>query len=304
MSAPVVALVGCGRWGRHVLRDLLALGCEVPVVARSEASRGRAREGGASRVVGAVAELGPVDGVVVVVPIDRHAQVVAEALALGAPVFVEKPLTDDPAAAERLAAAGAGRLFVMDKWRYHPGVAALREIAASGELGRVRGLACVRDGRGDFRGDADTVWRHLPHDLAIALEVLGALPPALGAVAEVVDGTPAGLQALLGGDGAPWVSIAHSATAPDRRREARLCCEGGTAWLGGGYDEHVTVERGHPGAPPEPEPRAAAGELPLLAELRAFVGHLAGGPPPLSSAGDGVAIVRRIAELRALAGLP
>jgi DNA invertase Pin-like site-specific DNA recombinase len=28
MSAPVVALVGCGRWGRHVLRDLRALGCE------------------------------------------------------------------------------------------------------------------------------------------------------------------------------------------------------------------------------------------------------------------------------------
>jgi predicted dehydrogenase len=93
----------------------------------------------------------------------------------------------------------------------------------------------------------------------------------------------------------------HGARAPPR---GAACCEGGTAWLAGGYDEHVTVERGHPGAPPAPEPRAAAGELPLLAELRAFVGYLAGGPPPLSSAEDGVAIVRRIAELRALAGLP
>jgi predicted dehydrogenase len=304
MSAPVVALVGCGRWGRHVLRDLRALGCEVPVVARSEASRERAREGGAARIVGAVGELGRVDGVVVAVPIALHATVTAEALALGAPVFVEKPLTDDLAAAEQLAVAGDGRLFVMDKWRYHPGVGALHEIASSQELGPVRGIACVRDGRGDFRGDVDTVWRHIPHDLAIALEVLGALPPALGAVAEAVDGTPTGIQALLGGDGGPWLSIAHSATAPRRRREARLCCENGTAWLADGYDEHVTVEHGHPGAPPEPERRAVAGEWPLLAELRAFVGHLAGGPPPRSSAGDGVAIVRRIAELRALAGLP
>jgi Trk K+ transport system NAD-binding subunit len=35
----VVGLVGCGRWGRHILRDLVALGCEVHVVARSEESR-------------------------------------------------------------------------------------------------------------------------------------------------------------------------------------------------------------------------------------------------------------------------
>jgi hypothetical protein len=43
------------------------------------------------------------------------------------------------------------------------------------------------------------------------------------------------------------------------------------------------------------------GELPLLAELRAFVGHI-GGPAPRSSAAEGAAIVSAIAELRALAG--
>jgi dTDP-4-dehydrorhamnose 3,5-epimerase len=26
----IVGLVGCGRWGRHILRDLVSLGCEVP----------------------------------------------------------------------------------------------------------------------------------------------------------------------------------------------------------------------------------------------------------------------------------
>ena len=47
----VVGLVGCGRWGVHILRDLRALGCDVPVVARSDESVARAREGGASAVV-------------------------------------------------------------------------------------------------------------------------------------------------------------------------------------------------------------------------------------------------------------
>jgi hypothetical protein len=46
-----------------------------------------------------------------------------------------------------------------------------------------------------------------------------------------------------------------------------------------------------------------AGDLPLLLELEAFVGHLQGGPPPRSSAATGAGIVERIQELRTLAGI-
>ncbi len=301
---PRIGLVGPGGWGVNVLRDLRELGCAVDVMARSTRGRDRARASGADRIVDTVAGLDGVAGVVVATPIGTHAEVIGEALALGVPVYVEKPMTADAEAAGALAARAPDRLFVMDKWRYHPAILALRDIAASGELGAVRGLACQRDGRGDFRGDVDTIWRHVPHDLSIAIEVLGAIPVPKAAVAETVGGVPTGLLGLLGGDGEPWLSVAHSATAPVRRREIRLCCEGGTAWLADGYDEHVMVEEGLPGVDPEPRPRSTPGEWPLLAELRAFVGHLEGGPPPRSSAADGAAGVRSLAALRALAGLP
>ncbi len=127
--------MGCGAWGRYILRDLVSLGCEVPVVARSERSVANAREGGAATIVGSIEELPEVAGVVVATPTSSHAEVVEEALGLGVPVYVEKPLTDDAAAAERLAAQAPDRLFVMDKWRYHPGVEALAELARSDELG-------------------------------------------------------------------------------------------------------------------------------------------------------------------------
>jgi len=117
-----IGLVGCGRWGKNILRDLCALGCEVAVVACSAESRANAGAGGAASIVGSIGELPEVAGVVVATPISTHAAVAEEALGLGVPVFVEKPLADDPLAAERLATAAAGRLFVMDKWRYHPGV--------------------------------------------------------------------------------------------------------------------------------------------------------------------------------------
>jgi predicted dehydrogenase len=298
-APPRVALAGCGRWGRHILRDLVALGCDVPVVARSDASRERAREGGAARIVGDVASLGAVDGVVVATPTATHAEVVAAALELGVPVFVEKPLTADVDSARRLAAAAPDRLFVMDKWRYHPGVRELARIAQSGELGPVVGIHARRVTLGHRYSDVNTVWIHAPHDLAVALEVLGRVPEPRHAVPELVGGEIAGLTAILGES--PWVVVEVSTLAPGHRRELRLVCEQGVAQLDGGYAEHVVVGRAGRIQEDAVERRPIAGELPLLAELRAFVEHLQGGPPPKSSAADAVAIVERVAEMIALA---
>lgn len=299
VRSPRVGLAGCGRWGRHILRDLLSLGCEVPVVARSEASRDRAHDGGATEIVAEIAALREVDGVVVATPTSTHAEVVEEALALGVPVFVEKPLTADLASARRLAAAAPERLFVMDKWRYHPGVRELARIARSGELGAVVGIHSRRVTLGHRYSDVDTVWIHAPHDLVIAYEILGELPPPREAVPELVGGELAGLTAIFGHS--PWLVIEVSTLAPAHRRELRLVCEGGVAQLDGGYAESVAVARAGAIDADSVEHRPIEGELPLLAELRAFVEHLRGGPPPLSSAAEGVAIVEAVEATIALA---
>jgi predicted dehydrogenase len=191
----------------------------------------------------------------------------------------------------------------MDKWRYHHGVEALAAIARSGELGSVVGLRTTRIGWGNPH-EVDAIWILAPHDLSIGLEVLGALPRPRSAVADAHDGIATGLVGLLGDS--PWFALEVSSRAVDKRREVTLVCEEGVAVLPDGYAEQVHIARGA-------DPRAAAGaetemleissELPLLRELRAFVEHLGGGPPPKSSAPDGALIVRTITELRTLAGL-
>jgi predicted dehydrogenase len=294
----IVGLVGCGRWGRHILRDLRSLGCEVPVVARSEESRARATEGGAHSIVTGIASLPRVDGVVVATPTTTHAAVLEDVLGLDVPVFCEKPLTDDPATAARLADLGAGRLFVMDKWRYHAGVLELAAIARERRLGVVSGLRTVRTGWGNPHDDVDIVWVVAPHDLSIALEVMGAVPEPRAAVAQSRDGGALQLSGLLRGDGW-WQVLEASERSPERTRRIELHCEDGVAVLAGGWDQHVSVFR-----PDRGEERIETpGDLPLLAELRAFVQHLEGGPPPKSSAAEGASVVAAIAALRRLAGV-
>ena len=291
----VVGLVGCGRWGVHILRDLRALGCDVPVATRSEESRARARDGGASVVVADVSELRDIDGIVVATPTNTHPDVVEAALEHGVPVFVEKPLCADAAQAVRLSELGGDRLFVMDKWRYHPGVLELAAIARSGRLGPVLGLSTTRVGWGQKHADVDSAWILAPHDLTIALEILGRVPQPVSAVGLASGSDVLHLEATLEA-GPAWHTLVVSSRAPEYRRSVELLCADGTASLAGGWDTHVTIVCA--GGPADGERVETPGELPLLGELRMFVEHLAGGPPPKSSAAEGAEVVAVIERLR------
>jgi len=182
----------------------------------------------------------------------------------------------------------------MDKWRYHPGVLALAAIVREGTLGRVRGLRTVRV---QIRNphEEDVTWVLAPHDLAIYLEMLGELPHARAAVGIWDDERLVTMHGVLEGAHA-WHGMEVCEQAPQTERRVELHADDGIAVLNDGWDEHITVYRDE-GA----EQVSTPGELPLLAELRAFVAHLDGGPAPRSNAAEGAAVVATIASLRALA---
>lgn len=300
-----VGLVGCGAWGKLILRDLVQLGCRVAVVARSAGSIANAKSGGAAAVVGGIEDLERLRpaGAVVATPSSTHGEVLR---ALGevlprVPVFCEKPLTVRAAEAEAIAAARPRDVFVMDKWRYHPGVLELGRIARERRLGDVLGVRTERLGWGIPHDDADAVWHLMPHDLSIVREVLGAVPPLRWShVESLPDGRAAGAEAVFEGAGRPWACCRVSVLSPLRIRRAQLVCSGGVAMLEDGYATSVRIARGRldgGDAKPAFEDVPIAETLPLLAELEAFVGFLRGGPPPKSSAAEAaesVALIERI----------
>ena len=293
-----IGLVGCGRWGKFILRDLVSLGCTVSVVEHDDESTQRALASGAKEVVKSIAQLPAVSGAIVATPTITHAAVIEELLGRNIPVFSEKPLCADVQSADRLARLAPHRLFVMDKWRYHGGVEMLASIARAEELGPVIGLRTTRAQWGSPHQDVDVVWILLPHELSIALEVIGYLPKPAFATSERVYGVVTGLMGTLGDKDQPFFVCEVSSRYPEARREIRLQCRDGVATLNDAYSDHIVVMRE---TSSEIERRPISVELPLLRELRTFLEHLDGGPPPRSSAAEGAAIVATIAELRALA---
>ncbi|MBD9559549.1 Gfo/Idh/MocA family protein [Ensifer sp. ENS03] len=300
-----IGLVGYGRWGKHIFRDLRALGADVHVAVPSAASRAEALAKGAASVCSDCSLLPQVDGFVVATPTMTHASVLSELTSRERPIFVEKPMSDDLEQAQALVKAAGERIFVMDKWRYHPGVEALAARAKSGALGDILGIRTFRLGWDNPHKDVDAIWILLPHDLSIAYEILGYLPPARSAIATVPGQGHSNLIAVLSGPTETCqVTMEISAHHPVSRRSVIVVGSKASAQLADSYDDRIFIAEGVPGINAStPTHEHVASEFPLLRELRAFLEYIQGGAAPRSSASEGLLFVERVAALRRLAGV-
>jgi len=306
ISGKRIGLVGCGEWGKHVLRDLVNLGAAVTVMARSDESRARAENGGASSIVSNVEEIPDVDGIVVVVPVSRHVDVLERVLPRGVPVFIEKPMTDHPESADRMAAMGAGRLFVMEKWRYHSAIRRASEIIRSGRLGEIRGISTRRVQPGTRHHGTDAIWVLLPHDVSIFHELAGGLPePGIAVAERTPDGRVAGLVSLS--PGPPFFAAEVSVRSPVHRREIRVEGDQAVLFWDDSSPAEIRIFRGvdfSSVTAADVERIELEDSMPLFDDLKGFLEFLDGGPPPRCSAAVGALCVRWIAGIRSRAGLP
>jgi len=303
-ASTTVALVGCGLWGRNILRELRHFGVRAYVADPREDCRAAAMALGADAAFEAAERLPATQGIIVATPASTHAQVVISLCDRGVPIMVEKPLTTSVDDAARLVEIVGARVFVMHIWRYHPGVRMLAAIAQSRELGEVHGLRSVRANWRSPRTDVDTVWTMAPHDLSLSLAVLGQIPEVRYAVPELLGGRAVGLVAVLGEK--PWVVMEVSNRYRDKRREVRLHCREGVAVLPDadcGYleitrdgDPNVAYDSRTERRPYDPTP-------PLRLELADFLDYLNGGDAPCTDAHEGLAVVTAVAALRRCAGL-
>jgi UDP-2-acetamido-3-amino-2,3-dideoxy-glucuronate N-acetyltransferase len=176
-----VAVVGCGYWGKNLVRNFAELGALAAVCDPDQAAADEL----ASRYHAPIVEFEAVlrdaniVGVAIAAPAVLHAELSRRAIEAGKHVFVEKPLALTLGEAGPLCALAERmdrRLMVGHLMQYHPGFSKLRELVRTGALGRLEYIYSNRLNLGKVRREEDILWSFAPHDLSMILSLVGEEP--------------------------------------------------------------------------------------------------------------------------------
>ena len=172
-----VAVIGCGHWGKNLVRNFAELGA---LVAISDPNTELAEQFSIQFNVPALdfeAILeGDCEGVVIAAPAPLHASLSQKAFAAGKHVYVEKPLAMTLTEADAMteAATQANRqLMVGHLLQYHPVFARLRDMVRQGALGALKYIYSNRLSLGKIRSEEDVIWSFAPHDISMILSLAG-----------------------------------------------------------------------------------------------------------------------------------
>jgi predicted dehydrogenase len=180
---PSVAVVGCGYWGKNLVRNFMQLTALHTVC--DATPTGRALAAGIAPDAQIVSDFETVlanpaiAGVVIATPAETHYGLVKRALQAGKDVFVEKPLAltyEQGFELVKLARATQRILLVGHVLEYHPAITRLQELITHGTLGKIQYIYSNRLNLGKIRSEENILWSFAPHDIAVILRLMGSMP--------------------------------------------------------------------------------------------------------------------------------
>ena len=183
-----VAVVGCGAWGKNLLRNFAALdvlhtACDVDSD-RLDAVQRDYPDVAVTKDFADVLGNEEIEAVAIASPAVAHYQMARDALLAGKHVFVEKPLAlkrEDGQDLVSLARQQERTLMVGHLMRYHPAVDALKALVDAGDLGRIQYIYSNRLNLGRFRTEENILWSFAPHDISTIIHLLGEVPASVAA---------------------------------------------------------------------------------------------------------------------------
>lgn len=179
---PRVAVVGCGAWGKNLVRNFAELGA-LAGVCDSDSSKATAL---ASQYnVPAFSEEDvfshpSLDAIVVASLAPLHTNHAEKAIRAGKHVYVEKPMALSVQDAKKLCILAKDHqrvLMVGHILNYHPAFIALKERLA--ELGSIKHIYANRLGLGRFRHQESVLWDLASHDISLILSLTQSMPESV-----------------------------------------------------------------------------------------------------------------------------
>ncbi|WP_457654654.1 Gfo/Idh/MocA family protein [Rhodocaloribacter sp.] len=316
--------VGIGYWGKNLLRNFM----NVPgaTVAMACDQRADVLEAVARQYPGLytthrfedLLEDPDLDGVVIATETPQHFPLAEAALEAGKHVFVEKPMAQTTAEAERLTALAEARnlrLMVGHLLLYHPAFRYVEDLIHGGDLGEVYYLYSMRVNLGIVRQRENAFESLAPHDLSVALAFLDERPVAVSAQghAYLQPGVEDVAFATVYFEGGKLAHLHTSWLDPHKIRKVTVVGNRKMAVIDDVesvekvrlYDKGVDVRPGEPHYADYAGAMAVrSGDIhipkidmkePLALECRHFVDCLRTGATPRSDGRNGLAVVRLMA---------
>ena len=181
-----VAVLGCGYWGKNLVRNFSDLGALAAICDPDRAAAEKLAVSHKSGVADwtSVQADSSIEAVAIAAPAALHYSLAREALEAGKHVFVEKPLAlevSDAKALCEVASRTKRQLMVGHLLQYHPAFLRLRELVRDGALGRLQYLYSNRLNLGKIRREEDILWSFAPHDISMILTLVGQEPEHVSA---------------------------------------------------------------------------------------------------------------------------
>lgn len=184
---PQIAVVGCGGWGRNLIRNFHQLGALAGICsAHDDPHHQKICDDHGVPLLHPqdILENPQIEGVVVATPSNTHFELAKTYLAAGKHLFVEKPLvtrSDQARTLDNLAQEKDRILMVGHLMRYHPAFQRLQEIIGAGDLGEILHIYSSRLNLGKFLTHENIIWDCAPHDLSMILALYGEAPTTVTA---------------------------------------------------------------------------------------------------------------------------
>jgi predicted dehydrogenase len=180
-----IGVVGCGYWGPNLVRNFRGLtDCNLKMicdVSESRLTHLKKLYPGVHGVTDyhhllAGADL---DAIVIATAVRTHFPLAKASLLAGKHTFIEKPMASSSAECEELIEIARRKglvLMVGHTFLYSPAVRKIKQIVDQGDIGEIRYICARRLNLGLFQRDINVTWDLAPHDVSIALYIMGEQP--------------------------------------------------------------------------------------------------------------------------------
>ena len=306
-AKPSVAVIGCGYWGKNLVRTFHQIGCLETVCDVTATGRDSAANlAPGVQVLGGFKEVLDSDlcSIVIATPAETHYELVRQSLKAGKHVLVEKPLAltyEQGAELVKLAEDQERILMVGHVLEYHPAIVRLNQLVREGVLGKIHYISSNRLNLGKVRREENILWSFAPHDIAVILRLIGSMPFQVAAYGgnyvqpNIADVTVTHMLFDNGVRAHIYVSWLHPF------KEQRLVIVGSKKMASFDdvskqlvlYDQRVELQEG------QPVPIKGQGEVvdfandePLLLECQAFLAAIVTNEPPLTDGRSGQRVLQ------------